>query len=41
MGAPWARHWHCYMGRFRVPDWLFAISPMWMHKLADKLGGVE
>jgi hypothetical protein len=40
-GAPWARDWHCYMGRFRVPEWLFAVSPKWMHKLADKFGGVE
>jgi hypothetical protein len=23
------------MGRFHVPEWLFDISPMWLHRLAD------
>jgi hypothetical protein len=36
-----ARRWYCYMGRFPVPDWLFNISPQWMHSAADWLGGVE
>jgi hypothetical protein len=34
------RRWNCYMGRFRVPDWLFNISPPWLHRFADKFGGV-
>jgi len=34
-------HWFCYMGRFAVPQWLFDRSPMWLHVLADKLGGME
>jgi len=37
MGVPWARRWHCRMGRFRVPEWLL---PMRAHRLADNLGGV-
>lgn len=36
------RRWHCYyMGRFPVPDWLYAAAPVWMHEAADWLGGVE
>jgi hypothetical protein len=30
-----------YVGRFRVPWWLFEILPHWVHRAADKLGGVE
>jgi hypothetical protein len=30
----------CYMGRFRVPRWLFALAPQWLHRLADRAGGV-
>lgn len=36
-----ARRWHCYMGRFPVPDWLYDAAPLWMHEAADWFGGVE
>jgi hypothetical protein len=32
---------NCYIGRFRVPAWLYAITPQRIHEFADKLGGVE
>lgn len=32
---------NCYAGRFRVPAWLFALCPHWLHKAADRLGGVQ
>jgi hypothetical protein len=31
----------CYVGRFRVPRWLFDLLPLCVHRWADKLGGVE
>lgn len=30
-----------YVGRFRVPGWLFDALPHWVHRAANHLGGVE
>ena len=30
-----------FMGRFRVPRWLYECSPLWAHRFADRLGGVQ
>lgn len=31
----------CYVGRFRVPRWLYRALPDWAHRAANWLGGVE
>jgi hypothetical protein len=30
-----------YVGRFRAPRWLYDFLPSWIHRAADKLGGVR